>query len=84
MASEKRLVDANKLPEGKFVDPRTEYHQGWKRIVIPCASVTEMEAITYKDNEPIGYGITLSAEPGTDGAYHHEYIQGTVPTTTTS
>ena len=24
-----RLIDANELPLGKFVEPRTEWHQGW-------------------------------------------------------
>ena len=29
MATEQRLIDANELPLGKFVEPRTEWHQGW-------------------------------------------------------
>ena len=29
MANKTRLIDANELPNGKFVEPRTEWHQGW-------------------------------------------------------
>lgn len=45
-----------------------------KRIVIPTATITAFEDITYKDSEATGYGITLSATPDEGNKTHHEYI----------
>lgn len=45
-----------------------------KRIVVPKAKITEVAEITYKSNEAIDYGITLSAAADSNGDYHHEYI----------
>lgn len=48
---------------------------GVKRIVLPSASISAMDDITYADNAASGYGLTFSCEPDSSGNTHYEYIK---------
>lgn len=49
-----------------------------KRIVIPSAKLSDLEKITYKDTEPVGYKVTVTAFPyefkDKKTGTHREYV----------
>ena len=68
-------VNANAATEKAFVIDMALTGGALKRIVIPCGRISELGEITYKDNEPIGYEITITALPDSSGNNHYEYIK---------
>ena len=70
-------ITANTKDPGEFIYAIDMVLAGGalKRIVIPCGALSELGDIVYKDDEPIGYEVTLDAMPDSSGNNHYEYIK---------
>lgn len=65
---------AEQLADACFVIDSVMKGGAMKRIVIPNGSLSGLAEIVYKDDEAIGYEITISALPDSNGVTHYEYI----------
>ena len=45
-----------------------------KRVVLPCAKMSELGDTVYKDSEAIAYDVTLACMPDESENLHYEYI----------
>lgn len=65
---------ADQLADNSYVIDMKLKGGAMKRVVIPNGSLSALGEVVYKDDEPIGYEITLQALPDANGVTHYEYI----------
>jgi len=67
-------ANAKELPRSSWVFELVLRDGAVKRIVLPDAQITEIGDVVYKDDEAIGYEVTITAYPDSTGQTHYEYI----------
>lgn len=68
-------ANAKELDAGVWVFQMTINGNAVKRIVVPNGKITEIGDISYTDTDPIGYEVTVTAMPDSDGQTHYEYME---------
>lgn len=71
----KIAANAKDLPLKSWVSDMILNEGTLKRIYLPTAKITEIGEIVYKDNEAVGYSVTVSAYPDSQGNTHYEFIE---------
>lgn len=72
-------VNSEELPESAWVIDMI-LHGVMKRVVIPKGKVTEVGEVSYKDDDAVGYELTITALAGgfaNDEDTHKEYLKNT-------
>jgi len=67
-------ANTDDLPEKSYVIDTILRDDTLKRIVIPRGKITEVGDIVYKDEELVGYEISVTCMPDDAGNTHYEYI----------
>lgn len=68
-------VNSGELPESSWVIDMILRNGTAKRVVIPRGKISEMGDVVYKDDEVIGYEITIACLPDSSGNTHYEYLK---------
>lgn len=68
----------DKVPHAFIIDMQVSKNI-LKRITIPRGKVTGIGDVVYKNGDAVGYEVTITAFPDTNGNTHYEYIQEGTP-----
>lgn len=69
------VANADALEEWSYVIDMVMAGGALKRVVIPAGALSALGDIVYKDNEAVGYEVTLDALPDSFNNNHYEYIK---------